>query len=250
MSVSLFVSALSKSFGANRALSEVSFTVQRGKVCGLIGPNGAGKSTLLSILSGLLSPDGGEARILGRDVSSWKDSPLKDVGVQIDEYGVLGRLSALAYVRYVAALHDVPAATAQQRARDLLHLLGLGNDMNRPLRGLSVGSRKKVGLAAAMVHKPRVLLLDEPMESLDPVSQQTVADILRQFSDNGASILFSSHNLDQVERICASLVMLKKGSVVVQGPLSELTEQRSLEDLFLEVFKAEVEEQIGDLSWL
>lgn len=248
----LVMEGVSRSFGTLEALRDVTFSVGSGVVCGLIGPNGAGKSTVLGLLLGLLAPDSGLVQVSGKNPLDTKDSPLGHVGAQIDQYGMFPSLSALDYVRYVGCLYGVDARMAKSRAEDLLFALDLGEACRRRVGDLSLGNRKKVGIAAALVHKPSVLLLDEPMESLDPWSQRLVAELISGFVQTGRTVLMSSHNLAMVERLCTQVIFLDEGCIRYDGFVSDLTAKTGLELMYLKTTKHGLSEGslLERISWL
>ena len=221
-------------FGARRAVDAVDLHVPVGSLTGVVGPNGAGKTTLLRILSGLQRPDEGTATVLGRSV--WPDPsvvrPL--LGLLPDDLHLFERLSCRELLAYLGLLHRLPVPEVERRAADLLEVLGLGAHADELVADLSTGSRKKVGLAAALIHAPAVVLLDEPFESVDPLSARDLRDVLDTYRASGGTIVLSSHVMDTVQELCDRVVVLDQGAVVAAGPTDELRAGRRLEDVFLE----------------
>ncbi len=224
----------------------MTFRAASGDITGLLGPNGAGKTTLMSLLAGLTSPDSGAVTFT---LPNGTPPTPGDFGAMLDQYGMFGRLSATAYVEYVAALYRVPPSDGRRRSSDLLDVFDVGEDAGLPVDALSTGTRKKVALAAALVHAPKILLLDEPLETVDPVAQATIERVLRRFADEGGTVLMSTHNLDVVERVCDRLVMIAHGDVVLEGTVSQLTARGRLTDLFAEAASI-TPRDVEQLRWL
>jgi ABC-2 type transport system ATP-binding protein len=204
---------LVKSFGDKRAVDDLSLDVQPGSMYGLVGPNGAGKTTTLSMVTGLLRPDAGRVEVLGRDV--WSD-PVRAkalIGVLPDGLHVFDRLSGRELIRYVALLRGLDRRVADTRADELLHALGLADDAELLVCDYSTGMTKKIGLACALVHAPRLLILDEPFEAVDPVSGDVIRQILRTYVASGGTVLLSSHVMEIVEALCDSLAVMAHGRV-------------------------------------
>lgn len=240
---------LSKRFGDKVAVDGADLTVPKGSFFGLVGPNGAGKTTSLSMAVGLLRPDEGTARIFGIDV--WEDPmTIKTlVGVLPDGLAMPERLTGSEMLTYLGLLRGLVEATVEERTTELLEVLDLADAGQTLVIEYSAGMRKKIGLAAAMLHAPRLLVLDEPFEGVDPISAMTVRDILRRFVDGGGSVVFSSHVMALVEQICDHVGIIVNGRVMAEGPLSEVQGGVSLEARFIALAGA----PIGDpesLAWL
>ncbi len=246
----LRLDGLHKVFGDHTAADRVRITVRPGSFYGLVGPNGAGKTTTLSMAVGLLRPDAGTAEVHGVDI--W-DEPLKArrlLGVLPDGLALPERLTGRELLVYLGQLHGIDAAEADRRAEELLAVLELDGSAERTLVvDYSTGMRKKIGLATALLHAPRTLVLDEPFEAVDPVSAATVKRILRRFVDGGGSVLISSHVMALVEQLCDTVGVMARGRVVAEGPLDDVRGSRSLEETFVDL----VGETVGGgegLSWL
>lgn len=248
---------LTRHFGQKTAVANLDLTVAEGEFFGFLGPNGAGKSTTINMLVGLLRPSQGMARIAGIDI--WNDPlPAKRLlGVLPEGLNLYQRLSANEFVRFVGAMYDVPPQEVDRRAAELLDLLDLSDDADKLIIDYSHGMRKKTALAAALVHAPRVLFLDEPFEGIDAISGRIIRDVLRQLRGQGTTIFFSSHILEVVERLCTRVGVIAEGRLVAEGTISELREQAetgagtTLEDIFIKAVGASDEVQSsGKLSWL
>ncbi|MFF2073820.1 ABC transporter ATP-binding protein [Kitasatospora sp. NPDC058162] len=244
----LRLSGLRKRFGAHVAVDGVDLVVPSGSFYGLVGPNGAGKTTVLSMAVGLLRPDAGSSAVFGVDV--WSDVRAKAlVGVLPDGMMLPERLSGPEVLHYLGRLRGLPAATVDARAAELLAVLELDGAGHTPVIDYSTGMRKKIGLATALLHAPRLLVLDEPFEAVDPVSATTIRVILRRFVASGGSVVFSSHVMALVEQLCDHVGVIAAGRVPAAGPVDEVRAGRGLEEVFVELVGARTGGAEG-LSWL
>lgn len=246
--VVLTVASLRKSFGASLAVDGVDLVVRRGSVFGFVGPNGAGKTTTLSMMTGLLRPDSGSVVVAGVDV--WRDPTVakRSIGVLPDRMRLFDRLTGAQMLYYCAVLHGLDREKARRRTDDLALALGLDGSLDRPVRDYSIGMVKKVSLAAAMIHSPAILVLDEPFESVDPVSTALAVDLLKRFADAGGTVVLSSHNMNLVERICDSVAVIVGGRILAAGTLDEVRGASSLEERFVELAGGRV--AVEGLEWL
>jgi ABC-2 type transport system ATP-binding protein len=215
----LAVTGLTRSFGSRRAIDDVSFTVPSGQVTGFIGGNGAGKTTTMRIILGVLVPDRGEVVFQGRPVAREQS---RDFGYMPEERGLYPKMKLAEQIAYLATLHGLSRAAAAARARQLLTGLGLGARLDDTVEKLSLGNQQRAQVAAALAGDPSVLVLDEPFSGLDPMAIDTVAAILRDYVSRGAPLLFSSHQLDLVERICDRVVIIAAGKIRATGSRDEL----------------------------
>jgi ABC-2 type transport system ATP-binding protein len=246
---------LTRAFGRKVAVNGLTLAVKRGEFFGFLGPNGAGKSTTIKMLVGLLRPSAGRAWVGGVDV--WRD-PIRaklQMGVLPEQLNLYDRLSGRELIQFAGRLYDLPRDEADRRTQSLLNVLMLGDDADKLVIDYSVGMRKKVALAAALIHRPAVLFLDEPFEGIDPVSSRVIADILRDLTTSGTTIFFSSHILAVVEKLCTRVGIVKQGQLIAEGTLAELRQRAgangvggSLEDVFLDLIGANTRE--GGLEWL
>ncbi len=240
---------LVKEFRGRRVVHELSLTVPRGSLFGLVGPNGAGKTTTLSMATGLLRPDGGVARVLGHDV--WADPAAAKavMGVSPDGLRLFEQLSGRELLHYVGDLRRMPVEVSRQRAEELLTVLDLADDASTVVADYSAGMVKKVSLAAALIHAPRLLVLDEPFEAVDPVSGQAIRTILRRYVATGGTVVMSSHVMELVEGLCDRVAVVAAGRVLADDTVGALTSGGSLHQRFLELVGAA--EIAGDgLTWL
>lgn len=210
----LELSGLTRSFGDRKALDDVSFTVRRGRLTGFVGGNGAGKTTAMRIVLGVLSADVGTVTLDGRPL----DGPVRRTfGYMPEERGLYPRMRAAEQLAYLARLRGFDRETAERRARVLLDRLGVTERADDRLDTLSLGNQQRVQVAASVVHEPDVLVLDEPFSGLDPIAVDVVQGVLVEHAAAGAPVLFSSHQLDVVERLCDDLVIIAGGRVVAAG---------------------------------
>lgn len=233
--VAVAVRGLHKRFGEKAAVDGIDLDVPSGSFYGLVGPNGAGKTTTLSMVTGLLRPDAGQVLIHGVDM--WRD-PLAAkalVGVLSDGARLFDRLTGEQLVEYAGLLSGMDRPTAIARTHDLLGLLDLESAGGTLVVDYSAGMTKKIALAAAMVHAPRLLVLDEPFESVDPVSAANIRDILHGFVQGGGTVIVSSHVMDLVERMCDHVAVINAGRVIAAGTVDEVRGGTTLEDRFVEL---------------
>lgn len=216
------VDRVTKRYGSNVVLDGASARVRPG-VTGLLGANGAGKTTLIGMLLGLHRPDAGTLRVLGEEpVRSFRSAPLP-IGYAPEHHSLPVDVPAIDLVEHMTTVQGLPRSTAAGRASDALWYVGLGEERLRPLGTMSTGQRQRVKLALAIAHDPKLVILDEPTDGLDPTQRETMLDLIRRIStDFGISVLLSSHLLDEVERTCRDVVILAEGTVVASGPISEL----------------------------
>ena len=218
----LQLTGLSKRFGDKVAVDQLSLTVPTGSFYGLVGPNGAGKTTTLSMATGLLRPDAGQSLVDGVDM--WRD-PLKAkalVGNLSDGVKLFDRLTGEQLVTYNGLLFGLERAEVAERVADLLKLLDLESAAGTLVVDYSAGMTKKIALACALVHAPRLLVLDEPFESVDPVSAANIRDILTGYVQNGGTVIVSSHVMDLVQRMCDHVAVVAAGRVLVAGTVDEV----------------------------
>ncbi len=246
---------LVRTFDQKMAVNHLHLGIRSGEFFGFLGPNGAGKSTTIKMMVGLLRPSAGSVRVGGVDV--WKD-PLHArmlMGVLPEYLNLYERLSGREFITFSGHMYEVPETIIHQRTEELLQVLDLANDADKMIVDYSVGMRKKVALAAAIIHDPQVLFLDEPFEGIDPVSSRVIRNILRELTQRGTTIFFSSHIMEVVERLCTRVGIINQGVLVAEGTLQDLrqrasgnTKDATLEDIFLNVIGASNGNH--NLSWL
>ncbi len=215
---------LNKSFGGNHVLHDLSFDIKPGLMTGFVGGNGAGKTTTMRILLGVLSHDSGEVLVDGAPITG---DYRAGIGYMPEERGLYPKMPVIDQLVYLARLHGSSASAAKTRAMDLLDRLELGHRAKDKLEELSLGNQQRAQVAAALVHEPAALVLDEPFSGLDPHAVDTTLQVLRETADTGVPVLFSSHQLDVVERLCDELVILADGRVVAAGTRQELIDRHA-----------------------
>ena len=243
-------------FGQKTAVNRLNLAVKRGEFFGFLGPNGAGKSTTIKMFTGLLRPTAGEAFVGG--VNVWQDQLRARalMGVLPEYLNLYERLTGREYLNFAGHMYGVAKANIQSRSEELLHVLTLSDDADKLVIDYSVGMRKKIALAAALIHRPEVLFLDEPFEGIDPVSSRVIRDILNDLTRHGTTVFFSSHIMEVVERLCTRVGIINQGVLVADGTLEELRSRASsgdghdatLEDVFMNVIG--VQDENHNLSWL
>lgn len=248
-SPALEIRGLCKTFGTFRAVDNIDLVVRPGTFHGIVGPNGAGKSTTIGMAVGLVVPDAGEISILGIDAVHDRGAARSLTGVLPDGLDLPERLTGAELLRYSAGLRGLSRSAAAERVTELIQVLGITKAAATPLADCSTGNRKKVGLAQALLHAPRLLVLDEPFEAVDPVSAASIRRVLRRFVDGGGTCVLSTHSMMLVEQMCDEVTVIHQGRVVAAGPVAEVAGGVALEDRFVELVGAEAGGADG-LGWL
>jgi ABC-2 type transport system ATP-binding protein len=240
---------LAKRFGGVQAVAGLDLDVPAGCFFGLVGPNGAGKTTTLSMATGLLRPDAGTVVVDGIDV--WRDpvEAKRRIGVLPEGLRLFERLTGSELLTFTGRLRGMAAQDVDARARELLGVFGLQSAAHQLVVDYSTGMRKKVALAAALLHNPAILFLDEPFEAVDPVSARTIRDVLTRFTSRGNTVVFSSHVMELVERLCDEVAVIAHGRVIAAGEVDDLRGGRSLDDVFVDLVGGKGWGK-GALEWL
>ncbi|MFT4124311.1 MAG: ABC transporter ATP-binding protein [Microbacteriaceae bacterium] len=233
--MALRLEGLVKRFDETTAVAGIDLAIEVGSMYGIVGPNGAGKTTTLSMVTGLLKPDAGSVHIGELDV--WRDpvAAKRLMGVLPDQLRMFDRLTGAQLLYYNGVLRGLDRATVVLRTRDLAQAFGLEESLGRLVSDYSAGMTKKLAIAAAMIHSPRLLVLDEPFESVDPVSAANVIEILQRYVEAGGTVLLSSHTMNLIERICDHVAIIVNGAVLASGTMDEVRRGTSLEDRFVEL---------------
>jgi ABC-2 type transport system ATP-binding protein len=240
---------LHKRFGANVAVGSLDLDVPVGSFFGLVGPNGSGKTTTLRMVAGLLRPDGGQVWVGGHDTWNETLTVRRLLGVVPDPLNLFDRLTARELLLHVGELRGLGRAETAHRVAELLEVMELSADADSQVGGFSHGMRKKTAIASALLHRPAVLLLDEPFEGVDPVSAVAVRSMLDRYRTAGGTVVFSSHAMDLVDRMCDHVAVMVRGSLLAAGPIDQLRAGGRLEDAFISMVGATPVDP-GKLSWL
>ena len=243
------IRGLWKRFDAKVAVAGIDLDIPHSCFFGLVGPNGAGKTTTIRMLTALLRPDAGQVWVEGHDV--WQDpvGAKARIGVLPDEFKLFDRLTGVELLNYCGLLRGMAPTVVAERTTDLLGVLDLVNDADTLVVDYSTGMRKKIALAAALLHAPNVLFLDEPFESVDPIATRTIRTVLERYTDTGGTVVFSSHVMEVVERLCDRVGVMHQGRLIAEGATEELRAGRRLEDVFVDLVGARPTDT-GALAWL
>ena len=249
----ILVEHLTKRFDKLTAVDDISFAVPRGEFFGVLGPNGAGKTTTIRVLCGLLKAEYARIAVAGHDLRREPLAVKASIGVMLEDPVLYERLSAREHLRFTGELYGLTPQQADARGAALLELLQLGPDADRLIVDYSQGMRKKVALACALIHEPPVLFLDEPFNGIDTVTSRQIKDLLRERVAAGATILFSSHVMEVVEKLCSGLAIIHRGRIVFAETMERLRARpdfSSLEDAFIAAVGREELVHAQDQSWL
>ncbi len=255
---------LTRRFGALTAVDDVTLSVAPGQFFGFLGPNGAGKSTTIKMLTGLLEPSAGTIEILGLPFSASALELKRQIGVVPEGMALMGRLTAPEYLRFVGRMYGLDKATTNQRTDELLEFMKLADESRKLVTDFSHGMQKKLALAAAVIHGPKVLFLDEPFEGVDAIAAGMLKSMLSGMINRGATIFLTTHVLEIVERLCSHVAIISQGRLVANGSIETLRagvastlpgaeqEQRlTLEEIFLSIVGADVQQEPAqELTWL
>jgi ABC-2 type transport system ATP-binding protein len=222
MPPAIAASALTRTFNDFTAVDHVDLSVEPGQFFGFLGPNGAGKSTTIKMLTGLLAPSSGSIQILGQDLFADPLEVKRHIGVVPEGMALFGKLTASEYLHFVGRMYGLDLGTTRQRSAELLEFMGLANEPKKLIADYSHGMGKKLALAAAVIHGPKVLFLDEPFEGVDAIAANTLKTMLQNMIARGATIFLTSHVLEIVERLCSHIAIIHRGHIVANGSLDEL----------------------------
>ena len=240
---------LTKRFGQKTAVNEISVEIPAGSFYGICGPNGAGKTTLLRMTCGLLRPDSGTVAVAGHDVWSDPVGAKTRLGMVPDNPTMFTRLGGRELIEFNGLLRGMDPNVVSERADSLLRLLDLEDAADTLIADYSLGMTKKVAIACALLHSPRVVFLDEPFAGIDPVARQVLETILSGYTRSGGTVVFSDHTMDVVERLCDRIMIIDEGSILTEGPTAEITRGRRLQNVFVELVGGGGTEGV-DLGWL
>ena len=251
---------LTRRFGSLVAVDNVDLQVTAGQFFGFLGPNGAGKSTTIKILTGLLAPTSGSMQVLGVDFAANPVEVKRQIGVVPEGMGLFERLTGAEYLNFVGRMYGLDRATTKRRSEELLEFMQLADRPKTMIADYSHGMQKKLALAAAEIHGPRILFLDEPFEGVDALAAGALKSLLARMTERGTTIFLTSHVLEIVERLCSHMAIIHKGRLVAQGSLEELRagisgesgSKTTLEQIFLSIVGHDGAERprLEELSWL
>ncbi len=227
--MSIIVKNLTKSYGPQKAIDNISFTANSNEILGLIGPNGAGKTTTMKILTCFMAPSTGEAEIFGLNINSDQEEIKKIIGYLAEHNPLYDNMYVKEYLLFVSKIHKIP--NAESRMKEVIDLVGLGKEQHKKINELSKGYKQRVGIAQAIIHKPKVLILDEPISGLDPNQLIEIRSLVRELRKD-TCIIFSSHILQEIESICDRIVILSKGKIITNDSLEKLSKELQ-DDIFI-----------------
>ena len=231
----LVIDHLTKTFGEKTAVNDLSLYIAPGEICGFIGHNGAGKTTTIKACCGILKPDRGEIKIGGK---SMKDDPLackKNLAYIPDNPDLYEFLSGIQYLNFVADIFGVSQQDRQQRIRHYADLFDLTQDLAQPVSSYSHGMKQKLAVISALLHEPKLILMDEPFVGLDPAASHLLKTLMREHCQKGGAIFFSTHVLEVAEKLCDKVAIIRKGKLIASGTMEQVKGDQSLEDVFLEL---------------
>jgi ABC-2 type transport system ATP-binding protein len=249
MEYAIETESLCRDFGSFRAVDGLALKVERGCFYGFLGPNGAGKSTTIKMLTGILSPTSGSIRVLGGALGRNPLQLKRRIGVVPEELCLFESLTAREYLGFVGRMYGLPASVSERRGEELLELLSIAEERKTLAIEYSHGMKKKLSLAAALIHDPELLFLDEPFEGIDAVTSQVIRSVLARMVDRGATIFLTSHILEIVQRLCTHVGIIQQGKLVREGALDTVVGDTSLEAVFLSLAGDKASGPKG-LSWL
>lgn len=259
MEAAILTENLTRRFGDFTAVQDVNLQVETGQFYGFLGPNGAGKSTTIKMLTGLMAPTSGRMQILGLDLATHMVEVKRQIGVVPEGMALFGRLTGSEYLNFVGRMYGLERTVAAQRAAELLEFMELSDHPKTLITDYSHGMQKKLAMAAAVIHGPKVLFLDEPFEGVDAIASNTLKAMLQGMISRGVTVFLTSHVLEIVERLCTHVGIINNGRLVAQGPLDDLRvstaheaapgERMSLEEFFLKTVGGP-RTAAQELSWL
>lgn len=242
------------------AVDDFSLVIPMSTIFGIAGPNGAGKSTIMNILAGVVNKTGGKITILGKKIKKGDYEYKREVGFVLEKPHYIEKLSVIDFLNFCGAMYELPADEIEMRVSELLHFFELHEKQDERIEYCSKGMKKKVSLAAAMIHQPKLLILDEPLEGIDPASTKQIKDTLRLMAEKGVTVILSSHNLDTVEKFCDEVAIIHRGRLVLQTKTEEIGNKikddasqeryQSLEEIFIDVVSDKNDKPSSTLSWL
>jgi ABC-2 type transport system ATP-binding protein len=225
------VKDITKSYGDTQAVKRISFSIKAGECYGLLGPNGAGKSTTINMLSTLFPPDTGEIILDGMDINKSRSAVKKILGIVPQEIALYENLTAWENMLFWGSIYGVTGKDLHTKAEDLLKWVGLAERKNEKVKGYSGGMKRRINLACALLHSPRILLLDEPTVGVDPQSRNLIFELIQELNKQGMTIIYTTHYMEEAEKLCTRIGIIDSGKIVAQGTLDELKKQSNVSDM-------------------
>lgn len=220
------VASLVKHFGKHEAVKGVSFTIGRGEIFGLLGPNGAGKSTTINMMCGYLEPTSGDTTIDGISIKRAPRKVKRIIGVVPQEIALYKDLSSQENLDFFGQIYDIPARERLERSAEALQLVGLYERRKEPIKNFSGGMQRRVNMATALIHRPQFLMMDEPTVGVDPQSRENIFDTIEKLRDQGTTILYTTHYMEEAERLCNHIAIMDDGNIIAMGTLEQLLSLR------------------------
>lgn len=240
----LKIQHLTKTYGEKVAASDINLHIQPGEIYAFIGPNGAGKTTVIKSCCGLISFDEGEIYVCGRSI---KEDPIgckRDIAYIPDNPDLYEYLTGVKYLNFIADVYGVSKEDRKERMERYSNLLGIAGDLGQPISSYSHGMKQKLAVISALIHEPKLIIMDEPFVGLDPVAAHQLKGLMRDICDRGGAIFFSTHVLEVAEKLCDRVAIIKQGRIIANGSMEEVKGDSSLEEVFLEL--AEVTDKVGE----
>lgn len=239
MKPAIEIHGLGKSYGGKTALRDISFTVPEGSCFGLLGPNGAGKSTTMKILSGLLEFDRGDVKVLGKDIRRFGERIKEKLGYVPQSITLYEKLSPLDNLTFFGEMYGVRGGELKKRIGEVLERVGLADRAKDPIASFSGGMKRRINIAAALLHKPKLIVMDEPTVGIDPQSRNHIFEMIRDLKREGVTVLYSTHYMEEVEALCDRLAIIDHGSVIAEGELNEVLDRFGSQAVYLELAEGE-----------
>ncbi len=227
------VKSIHKNYGTVQAVKGISFSIKDGECYGLLGPNGAGKSTTINMLSTLFPPDAGEITINGLDIKKSAEEVKKILGVVPQEIALYANFTAWENLIFWGGLHSLSKTELHKKAEDLLKFVGLTDRKDEKVKGYSGGMKRRINLACALLHSPKILLLDEPTVGVDPQSRNMIFELIEQLNKEGMTIIYTTHYMEEAERLCDRIGIIDSGVIIAQGTLDELKQYSKIKDVIV-----------------
>ncbi|MCW5914270.1 MAG: ABC transporter ATP-binding protein [Chitinophagaceae bacterium] len=239
---------LRKSYNGHEALKGISFAIQKGEFYGLLGPNGAGKTTTISIMSSILKPDSGEVIIDGMNIDTHPGQAKQLIGVVPQEIALYGDLTASENLHFWGGLYGVSSSELKKRSEEVLHLFGLYDRRNDNVKTYSGGMKRRINIAAALLHQPKILFMDEPTVGIDPQSRNLIFEVIEKLHKEGMTIVYTTHYMEEAERFCDRIGIIDNGQIIAEGTLKELKSNSALKEVVVVTYDHADESKLKELS--